>query len=265
MRYGVLVGVSTGYPPVAGRLHTRYAPVRRSPAAHCWAPLPLDLHVLSLPLAFILSQDQTLHCKNCLLSTFDSSRVSTARPLPGGLRHTLSHLPNCFNVLLPSGSLAFSLPLPCRKRVQRYNHFPNSQNFFSLFPELFSLHSLNQRVAGETFFSKIAENVPKHYAKNGKTTRFFQKSALLDTGKIKNRCNLLLHTCLIHFKRIHVLRSILTHNILHQTPNRPSADLSIGTTALGGRHARHTRAVQSRLDAACFPACFPSSCRVTMP
>ena len=25
-------------------------------------PLPLDLHVLSLPLAFILSQDQTLHC-----------------------------------------------------------------------------------------------------------------------------------------------------------------------------------------------------------
>ena len=152
MHYGVLVGVSTGYPPVAGRLHTRYAPVRRSPAAHCWAPLPLDLHVLSLPLAFILSQDQTLHCKNCLLSTFDSSRVSTARPLPGGLRHTLSHLPNCFNVLLPSGSLAFSLPLPCRKRVQRYNHFPKHQNFFSLFPELFSLTPLNQRVAGETFF-----------------------------------------------------------------------------------------------------------------
>ena len=25
--------------------------------------LPLDLHVLSLPLAFILRQDQTLHCK----------------------------------------------------------------------------------------------------------------------------------------------------------------------------------------------------------
>jgi hypothetical protein len=27
--------------------------------------LPHDLHVLSLPLAFILSQDQTLHCKKC--------------------------------------------------------------------------------------------------------------------------------------------------------------------------------------------------------
>lgn len=29
-------------------------------------PLPLDLHVLGLPLAFILSQDQTLHCKEVL-------------------------------------------------------------------------------------------------------------------------------------------------------------------------------------------------------
>ena len=215
MRYGVLVGVSTGYPPVAGRLHTRYAPVRRSPAAHCWAPLPLDLHVLSLPLAFILSQDQTLHCKNCLLSTFDSSRVSASRPLPGGLRHTLSHLPNCFNVLLPSGSLAFSLPLPCRKRVQRYNHFPNRQNFFSLFLKLFSLTPLNQRVAGETFFRKPRKTDPQHAAKNGKTTRFFQKSALTGMEKTEYRCNLLLHTRLMYSKRIHVLRSILTHCVLH--------------------------------------------------
>ena len=30
-------------------------------------PLPLDLHVLSLSLAFILSQDQTLRCLNCFL------------------------------------------------------------------------------------------------------------------------------------------------------------------------------------------------------
>ena len=30
--------------------------------------LPLDLHVLSLPLAFILSQDQTLHCKWIVVS-----------------------------------------------------------------------------------------------------------------------------------------------------------------------------------------------------
>ena len=30
-------------------------------------PLPLDLHVLSLPLAFILSLDQTLHRILCVL------------------------------------------------------------------------------------------------------------------------------------------------------------------------------------------------------
>ena len=64
MCYGVLDQISPDYPPVTGRLHTRYAPVRRSPPSvlplHV---LPLDLHVLGLPLAFILSQDQTLHCK----------------------------------------------------------------------------------------------------------------------------------------------------------------------------------------------------------
>ena len=41
---------------------TRYAPFRRSPPGRCRPALPLDLHVLSLPLAFILSQDQTLLC-----------------------------------------------------------------------------------------------------------------------------------------------------------------------------------------------------------
>ena len=34
---------------------------------YCYISLPLDLHVLGLPLAFILSQDQTLHCNNILL------------------------------------------------------------------------------------------------------------------------------------------------------------------------------------------------------
>jgi hypothetical protein len=35
--------------------------VRRSSSDCKQSMLPLDLHVLSLPLAFILSQDQTLH------------------------------------------------------------------------------------------------------------------------------------------------------------------------------------------------------------
>ena len=66
--HAVLDRVSPAYPPVAGGLHTRYAPVRRSPAQYCYCLLPLDLHVLSLPLAFILSQDQTLHGNYLLLS-----------------------------------------------------------------------------------------------------------------------------------------------------------------------------------------------------
>ena len=67
---------SLRYPPVQGRLHTRYAPVRRSSAQYCYRLLPLDLHVLSLPLAFILSQDQTLHCKNCSFTSLTRLRVS---------------------------------------------------------------------------------------------------------------------------------------------------------------------------------------------
>ena len=60
---------------MTGWFHTRYAPVRRSPPRYCYLALPLDLHVLGLPLAFILSQDQTLHCKNCFF-TFLTHRIS---------------------------------------------------------------------------------------------------------------------------------------------------------------------------------------------
>ena len=47
-----------GYGQVAHALRT-LSPVA---AKVLLPPLPLDLHVLSLPLAFILSQDQTLLC-----------------------------------------------------------------------------------------------------------------------------------------------------------------------------------------------------------
>src|SRR5690606_15537130 len=57
--HGALIRISPGYSPVKGRLHTRYSPIRRSQETE--VSLPLDLHVLGLPLAFILSQDQTLH------------------------------------------------------------------------------------------------------------------------------------------------------------------------------------------------------------
>ena len=50
------------------------SPVRRSPALYCYSPLPLDLHVLGLPPAFALSQDQTLKLEenfSRLITTFD--------------------------------------------------------------------------------------------------------------------------------------------------------------------------------------------------
>ena len=70
----MLVHVSAGYLPVRGWLHTCYSPVRRSPPVYCYTVLPLDLHVLSLSLAFILSQDQTLHGK-VIYRNFYSGRV----------------------------------------------------------------------------------------------------------------------------------------------------------------------------------------------
>ena len=63
--YVVLIPVSRGYTSVKGRLPTRYSPVRRFPllasteVSAC--SFSLDLHVLSTPPAFILSQDQTLN------------------------------------------------------------------------------------------------------------------------------------------------------------------------------------------------------------
>ena len=56
--YPVLDPVSQAYPRAEGRSPTCYSPVRRSCTPE--GALPLDLHVLSTPPAFVLSQDQTL-------------------------------------------------------------------------------------------------------------------------------------------------------------------------------------------------------------
>ena len=59
LSYPVLASLSTGYPGLEGKLPTYYSPVRRF--THGVAPtFSRDLHVLSTPPAFVLSQDQTL-------------------------------------------------------------------------------------------------------------------------------------------------------------------------------------------------------------
>ena len=90
MHYAVLDGISPDYPAVAGRLHTCYSPVRRSPAGKGKPspPLPLDLHVLSLSLAFILSQDQTLRC--CYLLFFFFLVLIDRHESPKGNRPTVA-------------------------------------------------------------------------------------------------------------------------------------------------------------------------------
>ncbi len=65
--YAVLAAVSSCYPPVQGRFPTRYSPVRHSVTSPKKGA-SFDLHVLSTPPAFILSQDQTLILK------FDSAK-----------------------------------------------------------------------------------------------------------------------------------------------------------------------------------------------
>ena len=81
--YAGLARVSPGCPPGRGRLHTCYSPVRRSPAEEdcSSSPLPLDLQVLSLPLAFILSQDQTLRCYLYIFRYLSNFSLSARRPL----------------------------------------------------------------------------------------------------------------------------------------------------------------------------------------
>ena len=78
--YPVLALLSEGYPSVWGRLLTCYAPVR-----HCTqgpkSPFSYDLHVLSTPPAFVLSQDQTLR-----------TNFISAQPDASAIRHALQGL-----------------------------------------------------------------------------------------------------------------------------------------------------------------------------
>ena len=58
--YAVLAPVSGCYPPLMGRFPTCYSPVRHSSTLCKQSASAFDLHVLGIPPAFVLSQDQTL-------------------------------------------------------------------------------------------------------------------------------------------------------------------------------------------------------------
>ena len=118
-----------------------YALLTRAPVADrsvATPSLPLDLHVLSLSLAFILSQDQTLRCLSCSFIFF--SVIPTARPttsdrpgicalfsLDGGLP------PSSFVLSLYRIISMFSAPFPFRKAVTKVLPLFLTAKFFANF------------------------------------------------------------------------------------------------------------------------------------
>ena len=110
----------------------RYAPFRRSPPSHCCNALPLDLHVLGLPLAFILSQDQTLHRMNpfilefCLfLNLVVAAGTPRGTTPPERAPAGFPHFPNELLTIPPEDSP--------RLGAQRYNFPSFPPNFFRTF------------------------------------------------------------------------------------------------------------------------------------
>ena len=90
--------------------------------------------MLGLPLAFILSQDQTLHCMFFL----DSLKVMTRSGL------FLTWLFYIF-ILMISPLFTNLKPFLFRLRVQKYKVFLNWQNIFKLFLKIFLNHSFSTK------------------------------------------------------------------------------------------------------------------------
>ena len=76
--------------PTPGQIPTRYSPVRRCPPPE--GGFSLDLHVLGLPPAFVLSQDQTL----TLLTPVRIKQTDKHKSRPSILKH-LQNTRNNFN------------------------------------------------------------------------------------------------------------------------------------------------------------------------
>ena len=78
--HSVLAPLSKCCPHLEGRLLTRYSPVRH--LVFTEINTPFDLHVLSTPPAFVLSQDQTLQD---ILELFASSFIRCCRYITDGI------------------------------------------------------------------------------------------------------------------------------------------------------------------------------------
>ena len=181
------MGISPRYTPVTGRLHTRYAPVRRSPPGYCYPALPLDLHVLSLPLAFILSQDQTLHCKNCFFLPLTRS-CPTRRPRRLGVRHTLSLDPRIQCPFASLGNCCCFLESGCKDTT----FFQTAKIFFRKNPTWRRKHAAVQWIAARKKICMNGKNDRKRPKKQRKKAHFSQKSGVGRATKIQYSCIILI-------------------------------------------------------------------------
>ena len=126
-----LRGINPSFPglsPCLGKV--AYALLTRAPVVSgASSLLPLDLHVLGLSLAFILSQDQTLRCMNCsFLSLSGCPSLLVSLPLQvltvacyAFLSLSFSSIanPSKISLLLCGACPPACAPLPFRKRMQR--------------------------------------------------------------------------------------------------------------------------------------------------
>ena len=181
--YGMLVHVSAGYLPVRGWLHTCYSPVRRSPPVYCYTVLPLDLHVLSLSLAFILSQDQTLHGK-VIYRNFCSGRVMCFMNLDyRRFRFTLATLFIFTSILLKNSSCHFHRP-----RFFRSESGCKDKAFLSFLPNLFrSFFKLffEGLVQGTSRRQRSSSTPPERHLHVNSTPSFILPCPVLAGAKIR--------------------------------------------------------------------------------
>ena len=112
--HAVLAVLSNCYSPLPGRSPTCYAPIRHS-TAPCGA-IAFDLHVLSTPPAFILSQDQTLRQKLQGACSAPGDHLSAAGPSRQPDRRAVQSSP--FQASLTTGVFPITLQLlRCRARA----------------------------------------------------------------------------------------------------------------------------------------------------
>ena len=104
--YGVLVAVSSGYPPDRARLLTRYAPLRRSPSRSIATPHDAPRLACVKPAASVHPEPGSNSPLSCIFFFFFLCSRSAERPTPAVTRtsltegHALSQFPSLLTLFL---------------------------------------------------------------------------------------------------------------------------------------------------------------------